>query len=362
MTKTVQMDTSAGTLRIELDDVAAPLSTANFLQYVAKGHYDGTVFHRVIKGFMLQGGGFEPGMKQKPTRRADQERGQQRPEEQALHAGHGAHQRPALGHGAVLHQHRRQRLPRLPRRKRAGLGLRRVRPRGAGHGRRRQPSRRCAPAARASTTTCRWKTCASSALRPRRALIARPWCKRPMASTLLPAFPQLRVCCAAGVARGGLHLRPAPVRGHATHLRRLRAHLRHTPPTPCSSWATCSRSGWATTPARRPLSAAAWTCWPKRPASRHLAFMAGNRDFLLGAAMLRDCGMMGLPDPTVLVRLGAAGAAQPRRRLCLGDRPTRPSGRKCAARPGSSSSWPSRCPSGCRLPPRSAAPARAPAL
>jgi peptidyl-prolyl cis-trans isomerase B (cyclophilin B) len=66
MTKTVQMDTSAGTLRIELDDVAAPLSTANFLQYVAKGHFDGTVFHRVIKGFMLQGGGFEPGMKQKP--------------------------------------------------------------------------------------------------------------------------------------------------------------------------------------------------------------------------------------------------------------------------------------------------------
>ena len=67
MTKTVQLDTSAGTIRIELDDVAAPLSTANFLQYVASGHYDGTVFHRVIKGFMLQGGGFEPGMKQKPT-------------------------------------------------------------------------------------------------------------------------------------------------------------------------------------------------------------------------------------------------------------------------------------------------------
>lgn len=67
MTKTVQMDTSAGTLRIELDDVAAPLSTANFLAYVNNGHYDGTVFHRVIKGFMLQGGGFEVGMKQKPT-------------------------------------------------------------------------------------------------------------------------------------------------------------------------------------------------------------------------------------------------------------------------------------------------------
>ncbi len=67
MTKTVQMDTSAGTLRIELDDVAAPESTANFLAYVKAGHYDGTVFHRVIKGFMIQGGGFEPGMKQKGT-------------------------------------------------------------------------------------------------------------------------------------------------------------------------------------------------------------------------------------------------------------------------------------------------------
>ena len=67
MSKFVQMDTSAGTLRIELDDEKAPLTTANFLAYVNKGHYDGTVFHRVIKGFMVQGGGFEPGMRQKRT-------------------------------------------------------------------------------------------------------------------------------------------------------------------------------------------------------------------------------------------------------------------------------------------------------
>jgi peptidyl-prolyl cis-trans isomerase B (cyclophilin B) len=67
MTKTVQMETSAGTLRIELDEAHAPLCAANFLAYVNSGHYDGTVFHRVIKGFMLQGGGFEAGMKQKPT-------------------------------------------------------------------------------------------------------------------------------------------------------------------------------------------------------------------------------------------------------------------------------------------------------
>ena len=67
MTKKVEMQTSAGALTIELDDAKAPESVRNFLAYVAKGHYDGTVFHRVIKGFMIQGGGFEVGMKQKPT-------------------------------------------------------------------------------------------------------------------------------------------------------------------------------------------------------------------------------------------------------------------------------------------------------
>ncbi len=56
-----------GVITIELDAEHAPLSTANFLSYVAKGHYDNTVFHRVIPGFMVQGGGFEPGMNQKPT-------------------------------------------------------------------------------------------------------------------------------------------------------------------------------------------------------------------------------------------------------------------------------------------------------
>ena len=72
MTKTVELTTSAGTIRIELDDAKAPASVANFLEYVNAGHYDGTIFHRVIKGFMIQGGGMEPGMKQKPTREAIQ--------------------------------------------------------------------------------------------------------------------------------------------------------------------------------------------------------------------------------------------------------------------------------------------------
>ena len=67
MTKYVKMTTSAGELRIELDDEKAPISVANFLSYVNKGFYDGTIFHRVIKNFMIQGGGFEVGMKQKET-------------------------------------------------------------------------------------------------------------------------------------------------------------------------------------------------------------------------------------------------------------------------------------------------------
>lgn len=72
MSKFVEMTTSAGTLRIELDDAKAPSSVENFLAYVRSGHYDGTVFHRVIKGFMVQGGGFAVGMNQKPTREAIQ--------------------------------------------------------------------------------------------------------------------------------------------------------------------------------------------------------------------------------------------------------------------------------------------------
>lgn len=56
-----------GIITLELDAQNAPKSTANFLSYVTKGHYDNTIFHRVIPGFMVQGGGFEPGMKQKGT-------------------------------------------------------------------------------------------------------------------------------------------------------------------------------------------------------------------------------------------------------------------------------------------------------
>ena len=64
----VVLKTNHGDITLELDAENAPASTANFLQYVRAGHYDNTLFHRVIPGFMIQGGGMEPGMKQKPTR------------------------------------------------------------------------------------------------------------------------------------------------------------------------------------------------------------------------------------------------------------------------------------------------------
>jgi len=64
----VELHTNHGVIKLELDAEKAPKTVENFLNYVKKGHYDNTVFHRVIDGFMIQGGGFEPGMKQKPTR------------------------------------------------------------------------------------------------------------------------------------------------------------------------------------------------------------------------------------------------------------------------------------------------------
>ena len=68
--KKVRLSTTHGDIVLELDDENAPATVANFLQYVKDGHYDDTLFHRVIDGFMVQGGGFSPGMRQKPTRAA----------------------------------------------------------------------------------------------------------------------------------------------------------------------------------------------------------------------------------------------------------------------------------------------------
>ncbi|AMK31494.1 peptidylprolyl isomerase [Pseudomonas mosselii] len=64
----VKLSTNHGDIVLQLNAKKAPLTTENFVQYVKEGHYDGTIFHRVIKGFMIQGGGFDANMSQKKTR------------------------------------------------------------------------------------------------------------------------------------------------------------------------------------------------------------------------------------------------------------------------------------------------------
>ena len=64
----IKLTTNHGAITLELDAGKAPKSVANFIAYVEAGHYDNTIFHRVIDGFMIQGGGFEPGMEQKPVK------------------------------------------------------------------------------------------------------------------------------------------------------------------------------------------------------------------------------------------------------------------------------------------------------
>ena len=66
--KKATIETSMGTITVELDDAKAPVTVMNFIEYVKSGHYDGTIFHRVIDGFMIQGGGFTKDMNQKETR------------------------------------------------------------------------------------------------------------------------------------------------------------------------------------------------------------------------------------------------------------------------------------------------------
>ena len=62
------IETTMGTISLELDEAKAPATVKNFVEYANSGHYDGTIFHRVIDGFMIQGGGFTKSMDQKPTR------------------------------------------------------------------------------------------------------------------------------------------------------------------------------------------------------------------------------------------------------------------------------------------------------
>ena len=330
-----------GVITLELDEDKAPKSVANFLAYVKKGHYDNTVFHRVIPGFMVQGGGFEPGMKQKPTRRADRERGQQRPEERQLHRGHGAHQRPALGHRAVLHQRRRQRLPEPHRAQRAGLGLCGVRQGGRRHRRGRQDQgREDRPQGLPRRRAERGRGDREGRGRRDASCRPQPWprpcrrrsrsCRRPPAGARSTSSP---TCTCRPASR-------APSTPGAATCGRRR-------PTRCSSSATCSRSGSATTRrcSRASRPTARRCCAPLR-ARAPVFFMHGNRDFLVGAGIAAASGVTLLDDPTVLAFAGAALAAHARRCAVPGRHRlpavSRPGAQR---RAGSRPSWPSRWPS-----------------
>ncbi len=121
-----------GTITIALDPEKAPISVRNFLTYVRAGHYDGTVFHRVMQGFMIQGGGYTPELEEKPTQPPDPERGQERPPQLSRHGRHGSDERPRQRHQPVLHQPEGQ--PHAGLRDQRG-GLRRLRPGHRGDGR-----------------------------------------------------------------------------------------------------------------------------------------------------------------------------------------------------------------------------------
>ena len=100
----VELETSKGVLILELDQDKAPATVASFLDNVRSGFYEGTIFHRVIPGFMIQGGGLTESLQLKPTEKKSAERSGQRTEERAGHGGHGAQGRSAQRLGTVFRQ------------------------------------------------------------------------------------------------------------------------------------------------------------------------------------------------------------------------------------------------------------------
>ena len=139
----VEFDTTAGKIRIELYPEAAPKTVANFLDYVKAKHYDGTQFHRVIDGFMIQGGGFTADFKQKPTRPPVANEAEMASKAGVLNASERSRWRapvdPNSATAAVLHQRRRQQAASTYRRRTPqGYRLHGVRQGRLRHGRRDQ--------------------------------------------------------------------------------------------------------------------------------------------------------------------------------------------------------------------------------
>lgn len=100
----VTFHTNHGDIVIKTFDDKAPETVKNFLDYCREGFYNNTIFHRVINGFMIQGGGFEPGMKQKATKEAIKNEANNGLKKHPWYAGNGAYSGSALRNRTVLHQ------------------------------------------------------------------------------------------------------------------------------------------------------------------------------------------------------------------------------------------------------------------
>ena len=154
----VLLTTNHGDITIELDAAKAPKTVENFLQYVKDGHYDNTVFHRVIDGFMIQGGGFEPGMKQKPTRDPVENEADNGLKNDTYTVAMARTSDPHSASAQFFINVKDNDFLNFTSAQRQRLGLLRVRQGGRRHRRRRQDRRRQDRAAAACTRTCPPKT------------------------------------------------------------------------------------------------------------------------------------------------------------------------------------------------------------
>ena len=130
----VKLETSMGDITLELYPDKAPVTVANFLEYVKAGFFNGTIFHRVIPGFMIQGGGLDAQMNKKPTRAPIKNEADNGLTNDAYTTRHGPDQRPRFGHGPVFHQRGQQHLSQPHRQDAPGMGLRGVRQGSQGQG------------------------------------------------------------------------------------------------------------------------------------------------------------------------------------------------------------------------------------
>ena len=119
----VEFETTMGNIVIELNIDKAPKTVENFISYVNEGHYNGTIFHRVIDGFMIQGGGMDANMKEKKHPRTDSKRSEQRLGERNRHDCYGSHVRPTFCNCTIFYQCQRQQLFELLKPNATRLGL-----------------------------------------------------------------------------------------------------------------------------------------------------------------------------------------------------------------------------------------------